>query len=239
MARSEYQDLPLDDEIDQLISDIAVLKTDIADLETTIATLKSDLETTIATLKSDLETTIATLQSDLETTIATLQSSLETTLSGLETDLNIIGNGNPATMYAYEQDYYNGVQNMIDDGGYDYQNLDTDTIDVTNLRFLMVKFKFKYEYTGGGSPSGSQIARILINDDLTKSYKIDDVDYGIFDVNSAFDEPAESAWQDVLYYISVADLTGSQTIKFQARRGGASIEIYGDEFYEYKQIVNG
>lgn len=153
-------------------------------------------------------------------------------------DLDRVANGNPQNLYAYNQDWYDGTQVYKPTGaGHSWQTFISQVIDVTDMSFILGRESFKYDYVGGGSPSGSQNGRIIVAGDSSRSMILKDIDKSIFGVGGVSDEPAENVWEEFYVYMDVRDLTGNQTVSFQGRSGGINIDIYGDEFYLYDQIV--
>ncbi len=157
----------------------------------------------------------------------------------LQDIIETLYNGNPANMYAYNQEMYDGTQvYLATGGGYTWRTFKSHVIDVTDMRYILGRMSYKWHYVGGGSPSGSQNGRIIINSDETLSFCLDDATRGIYKEGGMSDEPADNVYIDFYVYMLVNDLTGNQTISYQGRSGGVNIDIYGDEFYCYEQIIN-
>jgi len=180
MPESEYTGLPLNDEIEQLIQDIA----------------------------------------DLETSIA-----------ALNTNLNTVGNGNPATMYSYKESW-SDLNSYNFNGGSTWATQSTsDPVDITDMRFIMVKFD-AYGTEGAGS-GGSQRARAVLNADHPGTYYTQDLSFPIFNAYASNDLPA--VWETYYGFIPVYDLSGSYTINFQCWESGGNVDI--KNMYVYEQIL--
>ena len=180
MSSSDYSSLPLDDEIDQLILDIA----------------------------------------DLESSIA-----------ALDTNLNSVGNGNPATMYSYKESWADLNSYNFDSGSTWTTQSTSDSIDITDMRFIMIRFQ-AYGTEGGGS-GGSQRARAVLNADHPGTYYTQDLSFPIFDTLASDDLPAE--WKTYYGFIPVYDLSGSYTVLFQCWESGGSVDIRN--MYVFEQIL--
>ena len=157
-------------------------------------------------------------------------SDLEDSIAALDTNLNTVGNGNPATMYAYKQSWYDGT--IYNSTSSNWVTATTsDPIDVTDMRFLMCKFS-GYHVEGGGT-GGEGRCRVLLSDDTGGIYT-ENLTSPIFSTASNPDFP--DAWEPWYCFIPVYDKTGSFTVKFQYWCSGGTVRL--DECYVYEQIVN-
>lgn len=166
-----------------------------------------------------LETKIDTLITDIAT--------LETSIDALETNINSVGNGNPAQMYSYAEDWHDAT--VYSGSGGTSTKVTSDAIDVTDMRFIMISFD-AYGVEGGGS-GGSQRVQAVISGQST--YYSTDFNTCIFDT-VANDDLGGSY---VTYYgwIPVASLSGDQTIAFQTWTSGG--DAYFRNARTYAQIL--
>jgi len=177
-------------------------------------------------LNDDIEALQAAIAA-LETNITDLQSDI----ADLQTNLNSVGNGNPATMYSYKE-LWSDLNSYHFDGGSSWITQSTsDPVDITNMRFIMIKFD-AYGTEGAGS-GGSQRAGAVLNADHPGTYYTQDLSFPIFDTVANDDLPA--SWGTYYGFIPVYDLSGSYTVKFQCWESGGSVDI--KNMYVYEQIL--